>query len=99
MHFFQNGLLGDEWHKVDETLRNAAKIVDVDYVEHLTLIALTGGDEGTIDRFGPNGVAGRVVAIARRTTRLQTGYVYHYAFVMLIGVVALVSWYLLVMRA
>ena len=58
-----------------------------------------GGDEATIDRFGPNGVAGRVVAIARRTTRLQTGYVYHYAFVMLIGVVALVSWYLLVMRA
>jgi NADH-quinone oxidoreductase subunit L len=58
-----------------------------------------GGDEGTIDRFGPNGVAGRVVAIARRTTRLQTGYVYHYAFVMLIGVVAFVSWYLLVMRA
>ena len=55
------------------------------------------GDEGTIDRFGPNGVAGRVVAIARRASQLQTGYVYHYAFVMLIGVVAFVSWYLLVM--
>ena len=28
--------------------------------------------------------------------RLQTGYVYHYAFVMLIGVAALVTWYLYV---
>jgi NADH-quinone oxidoreductase subunit L len=28
-------------------------------------------------------------------SRLQTGYLYHYAFAMLIGVVALVSWYLL----
>ena len=31
---------------------------------------------------------------ARRAVRLQTGYVYHYAFAMLIGVAALVSWYL-----
>jgi NADH-quinone oxidoreductase subunit L len=30
------------------------------------------------------------------SSRLQTGYLYHYAFAMLIGVVALVSWYLLV---
>jgi len=28
-----------------------------------------------------------------RASRLQTGYVYHYAFVMLIGVVAFVTWY------
>ena len=31
---------------------------------------------------------------ARRIAGLQTGYVYHYAFVMLIGVVVFVSWYL-----
>jgi len=34
--------------------------------------------------------------IARRAGRLQTGYVYHYAFAMLIGVVLLISWYLVV---
>ena len=33
--------------------------------------------------------------LAREASRLQTGYVYHYAFAMLIGVVALVTWYLL----
>jgi NADH-quinone oxidoreductase subunit L len=33
------------------------------------------------------------VALARRAAALQTGYVYHYAFAMLIGVAALVTWY------
>ena len=54
-----------------------------------------GGDQGIIDRFGPDGVAASALATAMRVVRLQTGYVYHYAFVMLIGVAALVSWYLL----
>jgi NADH-quinone oxidoreductase subunit L len=53
-----------------------------------------GGDVGIIDRFGPDGVAASTLFTSRRATRLQTGYVYHYAFVMLIGVAALVSWYL-----
>ncbi|MGE3290947.1 MAG: NADH-quinone oxidoreductase subunit L [Geminicoccaceae bacterium] len=53
-----------------------------------------GGDVGIIDRFGPDGVAHSTLDTAKRVMRLQTGYVYHYAFVMLIGVAALVSWYL-----
>jgi NADH-quinone oxidoreductase subunit L len=53
-----------------------------------------GGDVGIIDRFGPDGFAATTLATARRAIRLQTGYVYHYAFAMLIGVLALVSWYL-----
>jgi NADH-quinone oxidoreductase subunit L len=53
-----------------------------------------GGDIGIIDRFGPDGVAHTTLDTAKRVIRLQTGYVYHYAFVMLIGVAALVSWYL-----
>ena len=52
------------------------------------------GDGEIIDGVGPNGVAAGVVALARRAGRLQTGYVYHYAFAMLIGVAALVTWYL-----
>ena len=53
-----------------------------------------GGDVGIIDRFGPDGIAHGTLDAAKRVVRLQTGYVYHYAFVMLIGVAALVSWYL-----
>lgn len=53
------------------------------------------GDEGTIDYYGPNGLAARVVGVTNRIVRLQTGYVYHYAFAMIIGVAALVTYALL----
>ncbi|TDR94232.1 NADH-quinone oxidoreductase subunit L [Enterovirga rhinocerotis] len=54
------------------------------------------GDGTVIDGMGPDGISARVVDVTRGVVRLQTGYVYHYAFVMLIGVAALVSWYLIV---
>jgi NADH-quinone oxidoreductase subunit L len=54
-----------------------------------------GGDGLLIDGLGPNGVAAVTRDLARQASRLQTGYLYHYAFVMLIGVAAFVTWYLL----
>ena len=53
-----------------------------------------GGDGAIIDGFGPDGVSARVLDVARSAVRLQTGYVYHYAFAMLIGAAALTTWYL-----
>lgn len=50
------------------------------------------GDEGTIDRFGPNGSAALVRLGSIASARLQSGYVYSYAFVMLIGLTAAVTW-------
>lgn len=50
------------------------------------------GDTKIIDGMGPNGVAARVVGITNRVVKLQSGYLYHYAFAMLIGVAALVTW-------
>ncbi|WP_315761050.1 NADH-quinone oxidoreductase subunit L [Sphingomonas sp. Y38-1Y] len=50
------------------------------------------GDEGTIDRFGPNGSAAVVALGSRVAGRVQSGYVYSYAFVMLIGLTAAVTW-------
>ena len=55
-----------------------------------------GGDQKIIDGLGPDGVSAVSLAAGRRTGRLQTGYVYHYAFVMLVGVVALLSYALFV---
>ena len=52
------------------------------------------GDGLVIDGFGPDGVSARVVDVTNRVVRLQTGYLYHYAFAMLIGVAGLVTWYL-----
>jgi NADH:ubiquinone oxidoreductase subunit 5 (chain L)/Multisubunit Na+/H+ antiporter, MnhA subunit len=57
-----------------------------------------GFDLGVIDRFGPDGVAAVTLASARRAVRLQTGYLYHYAFAMLIGLVVLLSWYLFILQ-
>jgi NADH-quinone oxidoreductase subunit L len=51
------------------------------------------GDGFVIDGMGPDGVSARVIDVTRGVVRLQTGYVYHYAFAMLIGVAALVSWF------
>ena len=53
------------------------------------------GDQGTIDYYGPDGVAARTRDGARLAGLLQSGYVYHYAFAMLIGVVLFATWYIL----
>ncbi|MAL11265.1 MAG: NADH-quinone oxidoreductase subunit L [Maricaulis sp.] len=50
------------------------------------------GDKRIIDGFGPNGFAGAAMNAARRLGRVQSGYLYHYAFIMLIGVVVLTLW-------
>ncbi|RJG57124.1 NADH-quinone oxidoreductase subunit L [Sphingobium terrigena] len=50
------------------------------------------GDVGFIDRFGPNGLAALVVQGNKVTRRLQSGYLYTYALVMLIGLAAAATW-------
>jgi NADH-quinone oxidoreductase subunit L len=56
--------------------------------------AVEGGDGYVIDGFGPDGVSARVLDVTRNVVRLQTGYLYHYAFAMLIGVAALITWFM-----
>jgi len=52
------------------------------------------GDGKIIDGFGPDGVSARVVDVTRRVIRLQSGYLYHYAFAMLLGIAALITWFM-----
>ncbi|MDQ7019817.1 MAG: NADH-quinone oxidoreductase subunit L [Robiginitomaculum sp.] len=52
------------------------------------------GDQRLIDGFGPNGFAATTLASAKRIAKLQTGFLYHYAFVMLLGLVGFVTWVL-----
>jgi NADH-quinone oxidoreductase subunit L len=52
------------------------------------------GDGTVIDGIGPDGIAARTLEMAVRAGRLQSGYVYHYAFAILIGAVIMVSWFL-----
>jgi len=53
-----------------------------------------GGDGSVIDGVGPDGVASAVKIMSRRIAALQSGYLYHYAFAMLIGIVVLTTMYL-----
>ena len=53
-----------------------------------------GGDGYIIDGFGPDGVSAWVLDVTRNVVRLQTGYLYHYAFAMLIGVAAFITWFM-----
>ena len=52
------------------------------------------GDQRIIDGLGPDGISARVLDVTRGVVRVQTGYLYHYAFAMLVGVAALVTFYL-----
>ncbi|MCA6267617.1 MAG: NADH-quinone oxidoreductase subunit L, partial [Phenylobacterium sp.] len=57
------------------------------------------GDQKIIDGLGPDGVSAVSYALGRRTGRLQTGFLYHYAFVMLLGVAGLLTFALWAWRA
>jgi NADH-quinone oxidoreductase subunit L len=52
------------------------------------------GDGAVIDGVGPDGIAAATRNLALRASRLQSGFVYHYAFAMLIGLVLLATWFL-----
>ncbi|MFO1089607.1 MAG: NADH-quinone oxidoreductase subunit L [Hyphomicrobiales bacterium] len=61
--------------------------------KRLGLLFWKVGDGQIIDGLGPDGVSAWVIDVTNRVVKLQTGYLYHYAFAMLIGVAALVSYY------
>ncbi|WP_310619773.1 NADH-quinone oxidoreductase subunit L [Flexibacterium corallicola] len=50
------------------------------------------GDGTVIDGLGPDGVAARVQAVTARVVKLQSGYIYHYAFAMMIGVAFFITY-------
>ncbi|RIK97555.1 MAG: NADH-quinone oxidoreductase subunit L [Proteobacteria bacterium] len=52
------------------------------------------GDGFLIDGFGPDGVSARVLDATRAAVKVQSGYLYHYAFAMLIGVAGLMTWFM-----
>ncbi len=52
------------------------------------------GDQKTIDFYGPNGISKIISKISIIFGRIQTGYLYHYAFVMIIGLSGFLTWYL-----
>ena len=53
------------------------------------------GDQGFIDRFGPDGISKMIKMLSNKAGQFQTGYIYDYAFVMLIGLSILLTYLIL----
>ena len=53
------------------------------------------GDQDTIDRFGPDGISKVIKFLSNKAVQFQSGYIYDYAFVMLIGLSALITFLIL----
>tara|TARA_Y100000741_G_C17928294_1_gene426601 strand:- start:36 stop:554 length:519 start_codon:yes stop_codon:yes gene_type:complete len=52
------------------------------------------GDEKTIDGLGPNGVSWLIKKSSSYISAFQSGYLFHYAFAMLGGLVIFLTWFL-----
>ena len=52
-------------------------------------------DKKIIDGLGPDGVSSLVLVLSRQISKFQTGYVYHYAFAMLVGLAIILSFFLI----
>ena len=52
------------------------------------------GDEKIIDGCGPNGISKLISISSYYLSRFQSGYLYHYAFVMLGGLVIILTWFI-----
>ena len=54
------------------------------------------GDVNTIDGYGPDGIARVVKKISERTSKVQSGYLYHYATVILVGLSLIITFLIII---
>ena len=51
------------------------------------------GDKKIIDAYGPNGISQLISIFSKQLSLFQSGYLYHYAFVMLGGLAIILTWF------
>ena len=51
------------------------------------------GDQGFIDPYGPDGISKIVKIVSKSCSKFQTGFLYHYAFTMIGGLVIILTWF------
>ena len=74
------------------------ELYDIVFVRPLKKVGIffwKQGDQRTIDRFGPDGITKFIKIISNKAIKFQSGYIYDYAFVMLIGLSALITYLIL----
>ena len=80
----------NKWY-IDEFYEN----IFVNPLKKIGLFFWKKGDLGTIDKFGPDGISKIVKMISNKAGKFQTGFIYDYAFVMLIGLTTLLTYLIL----
>ena len=61
-------------------------------VKFIGLVLWKKGDQGTIDRFGPDGFSKIIKFFSNKAVKFQSGFLYDYAFVMLLGLSILLTY-------
>ena len=88
-HLLYNFLL-NKWY-FDEIYN----FIFVQQIKKIGLFFWKIGDENTIDRYGPDGLSKLIKTISNKAVNFQSGYLYHYAFVMLVGFSILLTYLIL----
>ena len=94
-------LLKEKYNKIYKFLLNKwyidefYEIILVEPIKKIGYFFWKKGDEGTIDRFGPNGISKIIKLISDKAIQFQSGYIYDYAFIMLIGLSVLITYLIL----
>ena len=64
-------------------------------VKKLSLILSNSFDKNFIDKFGPDGISSRIISFSKISSKLHSGYVFHYSFGMFLGLTSLILIYYL----
>jgi len=70
-------------------------LIFVEPIKKIGLFFWKKGDIGTIDRYGPDGLSKLIKNISNKAVNFQSGFLYHYAFVMLVGFSILLTYLIL----
>ena len=71
------------------------ELIIVNPIKKVGLFFWKKGDQNIIDKFGPDGISKIIKFLSNKAVHFQTGYIYDYAFVMLIGLSALITYLIL----
>ena len=74
---------------------NLYNFIFVEPIKKIGLFFWKKGDIDTIDYYGPDGISKLIKSISDKAINFQSGHLYHYAFVMLIGFSALLTYLIL----
>ena len=67
----------------------------VNPIKKIGIVFWKKGDQDIIDKYGPDGISKLIKLLSNKAVRFQSGYIYDYAFVMLIGLSALITFLIL----